>query len=490
MRVSASLAVLISSSFALLLLQLHSLEATAVGVAPQWIGRLELQQLQISNSKTSRFEVSRIADGAVLFGSNNIMQASAVACNFSIDSGFIDPSPCPDGWTWPDAEVTDVSPAHANPAAAVVEVSVCSSAECISILLVINETSNISFSMQVSTQGQEQRVRRVSVGAQLLDSKDIVFAGGEQFSLMNMVHTRLHMISSEKGVGRGMQPLTDIMNSQTPGKGGKWWTTYTHFPALLQRNGWAVVAAAGDYTVFDFTKPHHVSIEIQASDFSLQVLLGNNLMEAVARMSSMTAFMQPLPSWVHSGAIVGLEGGQSNVNRGLDSVQAAVKSYNLSVAGVWIQDWSGMRVFPDRVGLWWNWQLDSDHYPDFPAICTRARELGARLLTYFNPQLINISAYDDAPKHAANVFKAAHELGFLVTNNDGSLWTGYNGAAMLALHKPEVAAWTAALIAAQVRNFAYRWLVLLIYSMIFGCIWILTQQAVAVGRLAGARIYG
>ena len=79
MRALASLAMLISSSFALLLLQLHSLEATAVGVLPQWVGRLELQQLQISNTKESRFEVSRIADGAVLFGSNNIMQASAVA---------------------------------------------------------------------------------------------------------------------------------------------------------------------------------------------------------------------------------------------------------------------------------------------------------------------------------------------------------------------------------------------------------------------------
>ena len=235
----------------------------------------------------------------------------------------------------------------------------------------------------------------------------------------------------------------------------------SHFPALLQPSGWALIAADSDYTVFDFTHPLCVNIEIQSSDFTLTVLLGSSMMDAVKRISSTTGFMQPLPLWMHSGAIIGLEGGQENVIRGLDSVQAASKSYNLSLAGVWIQDWSGMRVFPDRIGLWWNWQLDPDHYFDFPAICSRARQLNARLLTYFNPQLINISAHDDAPKHSVNVFEAAYERGYLVMNSNGSLWTGYNGAGMLDLHRPEVANWTASLIASQVQfaTFEMFWLV-------------------------------
>jgi alpha-glucosidase (family GH31 glycosyl hydrolase) len=440
----------------LLLLPAHSLEAQ------HWIGHIHLQQLQLTNSFDSHFKVSRISDGAVLFGSNNILQASTTACNFSIDSGFINPSPCADDWTWPNTHVTTATPVYMNPFAAVITASACNSVECISLQILFNETSNSSFSMQVSSQDQEQRhdhrVQRIKVVADLIGYEDIVFAGGEQFSLLNMASKRLQMISSEKGVGRGMQPLTDIMNSETPGKGGAWWTTYTHFPALLLRNGWAVIALDSDFTVFDFTKLHAVSIEVQSSDFSLTVLLGNSMMDAVTRMSSVTGFMQPLPLWAHTGAIIGMEGGQDNVSRSLDSVQAAVKSHNLSVAGVWIQDWSGMRVFPDRVGLWWNWQLDADHYPDFDIICTRARELGARLLTYFNPQLINISAYFDAPKHSPNVFEDAYDRGYLVMNNNGSLWTGYNGAGMLALHRPEVANWTASLIASQVLHvFEWAW---------------------------------
>jgi alpha-glucosidase (family GH31 glycosyl hydrolase) len=449
-----NLITLLTLSLAQQLLTAHSLEV------PHWVGRLELNQLQLSNSVGSRFEISRIVDHAVLFGSNNILQASAIACNLSVDSGFINYSPCPDDWTWPIAYVTGATPVHMDPCAAVVAVSVCNSVECISFQVLFNETSNASFSMHVRTQVQQQRriqrVQRIKVVTDLLGSEDIVFAGGEQFSLMNMAHTRLQMISSEKGVGRGIQPLTDIMNSETPGKGGSWWTTYTHFPVLLLRNGWAVIAMDSDFTVFDFTKPHSVSTEIQATDFRLTVVLGNGMMDGVHRISSATGLMQPLPLWAHSGAIIGLEGGQDNVIRGLDSVQAAVESYNMSIAGVWIQDWSGVRVFPDRVGLWWNWQLDSDHYPDFPSIHSRARELGARLLTYFNPQLINISAHDDAPKHSVNVFEAAYDLGYLVVNSDGSLWTGYNGAGMLQLHRPEVANWTAALIASQVRHLFFK----------------------------------
>ncbi len=455
MYFAVSIAILLTLSFAQLLIPLRSLEAAT---APPWTGRIKLKQLQISNTILSDFEVSRIADGAVLFGSRSIVQASAVACSFNLDSGFISPSPCPDDWTWPNSHITAATHVPMNPFAAVVWASACNSVDCVSLKILVNETSNATFTMHVSAQVPEQQlVRRVSISAQLLDRDDIVFAGGEQFSLMNMARTRLQMISSEKGVGRGVQPLTDIMNSQTPGKGGAWWTTYTHFPALLQRNGWAVLAAGSDYTVFDFSKSNQVNIEVQASDFSLIVLLGDTLMDAVMRMSSITGLMQPLPLWVHTGAIIGLEGGQDSVIRGLDSAQAAVQSYNLSVAGIWIQDWSGMRVFPDRVGLWWNWQLDSDHYPDFPAICMRSRGMGARLLTYFNPQLINISAHDDAPKHSANVYEAAHDLGYLVTDSNGSLWTGYNGAGMLALHRPEVSSWTAALIASQVHSSVFVW---------------------------------
>ena len=442
MHILVLVAALIASAFA----QLQPEPPPAV---PQWFGRLQLQQLQLSNTIGSKFQVSRIADGAVLFSSSNVLQASTFACSFSIASGFINPSACPDVWTWPDAFITAADAVPMDHFAAVVSVSVCNSSDCLKLQILFNETSDRSFKMQVHTLEQD-RAQRISIGADLLDAEDFVFAGGEQFSLINMAHTRLHMISSEKGVGRGIQPLTDIMDSETPGKGGAWWTTYTHFPALLQRNGWAVVATDSDYTVFDFTAPHRVSIQMQASVVSLTVLLGSSMMDAVSRISATTGFMQPLPLWVHSGAIVGLEGGQDKVMRCLDSVQAAVKVYNLSLAGVWIQDWSGMRVFPDRVGLWWNWQLDSDHYTDFSAIYTRARELGARLLTYFNPQLINISAYEDAPKHSLNVFQAAYSLGYLVMNSNGSLWTGYNGAGMLDLHRPEVVNWTASLIASQV----------------------------------------
>jgi len=318
---------------------------------PEWHGQLQLQQLQLSNTIGFKFEVSRISDGVVLFSSSNLLQASADACSFSIDSGFIHPSPCPDDWTWPVSHVTAAHPVPMHPFAAAVTVSVCNSSWCVQLQIVFNETSDLSFTMQVSTLGQDH-LQRINVVVDLLAAEDLVFAGGEQFSLINMAHTRLHMISSEKGVGRGMQPLTGIMDSETPGKGGKWWTTYTHFPALLQRNGWAVIATDSDYTVFDFTAPHRVSIETQASVVSLTVLLGSSMLDAVSRISATTGFMQPLPPWVHTGAIVGLEGGQDKVMRSLDSVQAAVASYNLSLAGVWIQDWSGMRVFPDRIGLW------------------------------------------------------------------------------------------------------------------------------------------
>ena len=81
-------------------------------------------------------------------------------------------------------------------------------------------------------------------------------------------------------------------------------------------------------------------------------------------ISSYTAYvgrMKPLPSWVGSGAVLGLQGGTDEVVKTIQRVEQ--QWGNLSdVAAVWLQDWTGQHQFNGkndlpRVGLWWNWEV-------------------------------------------------------------------------------------------------------------------------------------
>ena len=74
--------------------------------------------------------------------------------------------------------------------------------------------------------------------------------------------------------------------------------------------------------------------------------------------------MKPLPQWVSNGAVLGLQGGTEAVRNTLQQVEKEWPGNHSDVAAVWLQDWTGQRQFGGkndlpRVGLWWNWEVNS-----------------------------------------------------------------------------------------------------------------------------------
>jgi len=54
-----------------------------------------------------------------------------------------------------------------------------------------------------------------------------------------------------------------------------------------------------------------------------------------------------------------LQGGTDKVLDAYDELEAL----GTPVAAVWLQDWVGQRETNFGIQLWWNWELDEDHYP-------------------------------------------------------------------------------------------------------------------------------
>eukprot|EP00427_Karlodinium_veneficum_P033419 CAMPEP_0169187372 /NCGR_PEP_ID=MMETSP1016-20121227/2887_1 /TAXON_ID=342587 /ORGANISM="Karlodinium micrum, Strain CCMP2283" /LENGTH=466 /DNA_ID=CAMNT_0009263323 /DNA_START=172 /DNA_END=1570 /DNA_ORIENTATION=- len=141
------------------------------------------------------------------------------------------------------------------------------------------------------------------------------------------------------------------------------------------------------------------------------ILGGTDVRTLLPGLTDISGRMSSPPDWMLDGLIVGDEGGYEQVQSHIDILTNA----NVPIAGVWIQDWTGMVVSANGAFVWWNWALDEERYPKSWFKNMTAR--GIKVLTYVNPFLTNVNNKDGK---APDVFLEAKRLGHLVKDSSGN----------------------------------------------------------------------
>lgn len=166
-----------------------------------------------------------------------------------------------------------------------------------------------------------------------------VYGMGLQLTESNFKGKQVHMITSEGGVGRGLAPVTQMMNDEQNNQGGNTMTTYApaYTFATSMRRGF----------VFNHTEIGNVNFAESRECFSvmmwhintikMNVLVGKSMKDVVTGITKIVGRMKPLPAWTQTGAIVGLQGGQDSVTKQYDFL----KSQGVPMVSVWMQDWVG-----------------------------------------------------------------------------------------------------------------------------------------------------
>lgn len=234
---------------------------------------------------------------------------------------------------------------------------------------------------------------------------DRVRGFGVQYTYGDMKGKVVPILSSEQGIGRGVEPITNVLNSLPGHAGGNWHTTYSATPHYIAQPG-DVAGSRGvsqesdtnadeikilpqsfwltgsDYSEFNLTEKNMIGATVYAPMVAARVAVAGDPLGHIEEFTTYSGRMTAIPTWAMSGAIIGYEGGTQAVVE----MDQLLRKAGIEPTAWWLQDWSGLRVDPAfGKRVWWNWELDSDHYPDWDGLCLNMSKAGTRLLTYVNP---------------------------------------------------------------------------------------------------------
>ena len=259
-----------------------------------------------------------------------------------------------------------------------------------------------------------------------------IYGGGEQFSYINLRGHRTVNWVQESGVGRGRNMIS-LFAQLHSGEGGTRQSTYYPLPLFVSSENYFVGSDSARYSSFDFTARGWHRLEFWDTDFALTIGTARNLRRLVGALSTVAGRQPPLPEWVFDGMILGIQGGAEVVAGKLQKAE----EHGIKVAGLWCQDWAGVRFTPFGQQLFWDWKPDTKRYADLPGLTGELMKRKAgpvRFLGYINPFLAL----------EGELYSVAAEKGYCVKNRSGEDYkvviTTFP-AALLDLTNPEACRW-------------------------------------------------
>ena len=270
-------------------------------------------------------------------------------------------------------------------------------------------------------------------------SEEHFYGFGEQFSDIDCKGQLIPIVCEEGGIGRG-DPGPKTL--QVLGVAGNRFSSYAPTPHFLTNQGHSLFLKNTEPSVFDLRNPNLVHIRVESSQMQGQMLFAETPLDLIELYTEYSGRMSPVPDWVNSGAIIGMQGGTEKVRQ----IWSQLKELDTPIAGFWLQDWVGQRKTIAGEQLWWNWQLDHEAYPDWKSLVQELQDEGIAVGVYINPFLVEFEPEQIAekPESWRNLFLEGVKNGFLVKKSDGKPYLVNNtdfSAALIDVSNPATREW-------------------------------------------------
>jgi alpha-glucosidase len=295
-------------------------------------------------------------------------------------------------------------------------------------------TTHLRFEIKAENDPAINRIRLRSASA----PDEAFFGFGQQLTYFNQKGNVLPILVQEHGFGRGLPILTQLVDLFANGGGRNPYVTEAPAPHFISSRLRSLFLENTQYSVFDMRAADSFEIKVWSGTMTGRILFGETPLGLIETYTEYAGRMRVLPDWIHSGVIAGVMGGTQVVRDKL----ATLRQAEVPLAGLWIQDWVGVRITSAGTQLWWNWKLDESYYPQWRELVADLEAGGARMMIYINPFLANSKGHD-------TLFKEGEVNGYLVKKADGAPYLIKNtdfSAALIDLTNPETRTWIKGII--------------------------------------------
>ena len=271
-----------------------------------------------------------------------------------------------------------------------------------------------------------------------------LIGAGEQFTHFDLKGHIVPIWVSEQGIGRGAQPLTTLVDIAA-GAGGHALTTYASSGQFVTTDMRGFYIQNTEYGELDFSNKDFIGFDFWSNKLNFTLTHAKTPKELLTQLSEYTGRMRMLPDWIHRGAVIGMQGGTNKVK----DVMKRLFDSEAIVSGFWLQDWVGQRKTSFGKQLWWNWELDRTHYPDWDEIVAELQDKDIRVMGYINPFLTELHLNHPHKRHLR---KEAVEKGYLVKDKNGNVLDILNtsfSAALIDLSNNEARKWVKEIIKSE-----------------------------------------
>ncbi|GBG24992.1 Alpha-glucosidase [Hondaea fermentalgiana] len=280
-------------------------------------------------------------------------------------------------------------------------------------------SDHISFSAQALASESEVNgsahgspLRRAYIRHQS-SAAESVYGFGIQYSYMDMKGGCVPIFTQEQGIGRGLQPISYLVNFFVKRAAGSWQTSYAPAPFYLTSAMRSMYLSTTDFALFDLTRPDAITVEVNASSVKGAFVVRSSPLKIIETYTREHAGrMRPLPDWVGNGAILGLQGGTEKVRNHVATLKAA----HVPLAALWLQDWTGKRETDFGRRLQWNWEVSHAHYPGWDLLLRELADDKIYVLSYINAYLANTGG---ASNESVTLYQEALAENCLIKNADG-----------------------------------------------------------------------
>ena len=262
------------------------------------------------------------------------------------------------------------------------------------------------------------------------------FGCGEQFTHVDLRGQRVPIISQEPGIGRGIQPLSWVVDKAFRAAGS---TVHSNAPAphLFTSDNRSLCLTQTTVSVLDLRVPGSLGLTALGSGLDGRIFYGESPKAHISAYTRFCGRMRQPPMWCDNGAIIGMQGGAE----AQDQMDLALQTHDTPISAYWLQDWVGARKTAVGSQLWWNWEADESTYPEWTTRVAAFRERGIRTLVYINPFLVDTAG---ARRPRRDLYAEAVERGYVVLSESGEPYPIKNtdfDAALVDLTNPTARQW-------------------------------------------------